>query len=98
MTRDRVIVAMLGAVAILLALNLLRGEPEAQAQNGPPFLDSAEPTVVSIVLALPNTNDNQRIYRGWSDGAVDMTYVKWGAVGSCDIVSTCGPVSIIPPP
>ena len=48
MTRDRVIVALLAVFCVLLAMNLVKGEPEVQAGHGPPadFL-SAAPTVVA---------------------------------------------------
>ena len=41
--------ALVGALCVLLALNLLKGEPEAQAQNGPP-----DPESHNGACCLPN--------------------------------------------
>ena len=96
MTRDRVIVAMLGAVAVLLALNLLRGEPEAQAQQGPP---SAAPTVVGGDVTGAGGVD--RIYQFWSDGTVDVSVRFYPDSAACETRGgpqggMCGPVQVIP--
>ncbi len=97
MTRDRVIVALLGAIAILLAMNLLRGEPEAmgQAQN-PPGLGDAPvvPVAMSVVQNTPDST-RYRVFRMWSDGSVDTTLLRFSAISggdpdaACNIQSAC---------
>ena len=70
----------MGAIAILLALNLLRGEPEAMGQS-PPGLGEAP--VVPVAMSVVGT----RIYRMWSDGSVDSTLVQFSP--SCIVANTC---------
>ncbi len=98
MTRDRVIVAMLAVFCVLLALNLVKGEPEAQAQQGQPF---AEPTVVAGQTSLDNDPfPLYRTWRWWSDGTVDVSVVRFTGDTSCvppPTFSPCGPVVIIDP-
>ena len=38
-----------------------------------------------------------RVFRAFSNGDVDMTWVEYG-FQSCDVIDQCGPVPIIPPP
>ena len=72
-TGQRVIVALLAIVAVLLAIDLgPTGSGSAEAQNvggGDPY----------VVVRLPN--DATRYYRVWSDGQID--YWQKGAEG-CD--------------
>ena len=97
MNRQRAIVALLGAIAILLALNLV-SEPEAQAQHGPPDILIAEPTVVAGETRVVGLG--VRILRWWSDGTVDTSFVRFTGTESCDVFPTpfqCGPVVTIDP-
>ena len=95
MSRDRkLVVALLGAIAILLALNLV-GEPEAQADHGPPpDLLSAAP--VPVAMSMIQDRANSTVYwafRMWSDGSVDTTRVPFLATSNpdtaCTILDAC---------
>ncbi len=98
MNRQRLIVPVLGAIAILLALNLVKGEPEAQAQHGSSsdFL-SALPTVVAgSTVKVGSVTD--RLYRFWSDGTVDVSVRHFdGTSDSCTLEFACGPEVMIHP-
>ena len=95
MNRQRAIVALLTVFCVLLALNLLKGEPEAQAQHGPPDTLFAEPTV--IAGAVDPGGELDRIYRFWTDGTVDVSVRFYADVATCAITDSvsCGPVEVI---
>lgn len=74
--KQRLIPLAFGAVVVLLAANLLAGTwrpAEAGVVSGP-----TEPYVVQLAITPPTTSNEplnmDRMYRLWSDGAVDM----WG--------------------
>ena len=83
MNNRRTIVALLATIAVLLALNLVKGERRAEAGvQGAAELDvqpgGGEPYVVTYLL-----HSNSEYYRVWSDGQVDI----WeSAFGTCDFV------------
>ena len=139
MTRQRAIVAMLAVFCVLLALNLIKGEPEAQAEpqsregiagaccvNGEfcfnvanaaecaafggtyfaglvctdpnVFLNCTPPPTVVAGAVRPVSSLTDRVYRFWSDGEVDESTRRYQSDNSCNISSSCGPVSVIPLP
>ena len=73
---QRNITTLLAVIAVLLGLNMLvRGSPsvEAQMTGGP-----TEPTAVSIAaMNFPTNPDNWRVFRLWSDGSVDGSFVDF---------------------
>ena len=77
---QRLIPFAFGAVVVLLAANLLAGTrrpAEAGVASGP-----TEPYVVQVSIgSLGNVNCCDRLYRLWSDGAVDMWRVNEGNPG-----------------
>ncbi len=93
---QRTVAGMLAVVAVLLGLNLIvRGSPTAVAQGRPQL-----PMPVSLTVARDRDGIEPRfrLFRLWSDGAVDMTFVLVGGQNPnfCDDLIECGPVSIIP--
>ncbi len=91
---QRTIATLLAVVAVLLGLNLLTDPPEAEAQ-GPPERRTA---VVSGVAFTESNSNTYRVWRFWSDGAIDSTFVGIGGKGCNVFQEPCGPVEIIPPP
>ena len=90
---QRTIVSMLAAVAVLLGLSLLTDPPEAKAQAGGPV------RLVSITVDKDQDSGTPfatyRVFRAFSNGDVDMTWVSYG-IQSCDVLDQCGPVPLIP--
>ena len=63
--------------------------------------DCTIPRVVSVTVAkeVITNPETYRVFRGWSNGDVDMMWVDFGPNPTlCDVPLQCGPVPIIPPP
>ena len=92
---QRTIVALLAVVAVLLGLNLLSDPPEVAAQAGGPV------RLVSVTVEKgPGHLRKYRVFRGWSDGSIDVTWTEFARPtptgNECLIVNQCGPVTITP--
>ena len=95
-TGHRTVAGLLAIVAALLALNLIvKGTPPAHAgmRAGP-----VQPVVVAGAAHLDQTClgcKDVRLYRFWSDGAVDYTFMSIGQ-SPCVTDTFCGTTVIIP--
>ena len=47
-------------------------------------------------LQWGSSTDRVRVFRLWSDGAIDMTFTRYQADPQCLIVEQCGPALMIP--
>ena len=58
--------------------------------------------LVSVTVSRETSTSPQsfRIFRGWSNGDVDMTWADFDPSRGfeCEFVGQCGPIPIIPPP
>ena len=76
MTRQRTMTALLAAIAVLLAANLIVNLPpqEAKAQSpaAPPFGSDDDVVLVGITSFNAHFSGLTRIHRLWSDGVVEM--------------------------
>ena len=85
--KQNTITTLLAAIAVLLGVNFVSGGSMQSAQ--------VEPTVVAgsatQEVGTDGTGlDQHRVFRFWSDGAVDTTLVDFdGQPPHCDIDSTC---------
>ncbi len=99
---QRTTCVVLGLVAVLLTLNLVRGEATAQPRDN--LVDAAPPppTVVGIGVDK-NANTTlaaTRLVRVWSDGRVDATWFLFGTGSgdqNCAVLDVCGPTVLIEP-
>ncbi len=94
---QRTIAALLTIGCVLLGLNLVvsASRPAGAQVEGP-----VQPIVPVGIAAVADTNDITlvRVFRLWSDGAVDAKVMDYmGTSGeSCVLVGECGPVSVFP--
>ncbi len=92
MSRDRkLVVALLGVVAVLLALNLVKGEPEAMGQSPPGLADAPVVPLAMSVVNDPSHSRRVRVFRMWSDGSVDSTYHRYATDAgptTCNLTGT----------
>lgn len=59
--------------------------------------DCTRVKVVSVTVDKDRIAGTEyRIFRAYSNGDVDVTWVDLGSGGECDVPLRCGPVSIIP--
>ena len=73
---QRTITALLGAITILLALNLV-SEPEAMGQGQPDSPGAPDAAVVPVAMSVVPAGIRYRVFRMWSDGSVDTTLVRF---------------------
>ena len=90
MKRD-ITTVLLTTIAVLLVVNLFikTTAAEGQVAAGP-----VEPVPVSMSVTQVIVSDgtgwrNWRVFRMWSDGAVDTTWVEFPFQTSCEVENTC---------
>ena len=95
-TTHRTITTLLAVIAVLLGLNLI-------VKNSPAAVGQAEGPCQATVVAGSATFVTEgggfwhhRIWRFWSDGAVDTSDIVLNAQTACGGFTNCGPVPIIP--
>ena len=99
MTGKKLTHTLLSACAVLLALNLVRGEPWAVgqvAQVGPAMPSVVAAGVHQVIYTTGVGHRATRVYRVWSDGSIDETLVEHSSVSSCNVTDVCGPLTILP--
>ena len=87
MNNRRTIVALLATIAVLLALNLVRGERRAEASGENGSVGSGDPYVVKY-----HVGSRLRVFRIWSDGQIDLFRGK--GLEACDFEF----IAVVAPP
>ncbi len=89
---QRTVASLLAVVAVLLGLNIVRSAPPAWGQA--PAGTTPTPTMVNVAPVYSPAASVVFVFRGWSDGAVDVTSMDWDF--GCSPEASCIATPLIP--
>ncbi len=91
---QRTIASLFTVIAVLLGVNLVvsASRPAGAQVDGP--VDVRTLVTFSSDF-VPGSGSTYRMWRAWSDGAVDLTVLSM-PIDNCVVTPLCGPVPVLP--